>query len=221
VEEELYEFFGNYYYVLTEAFDLIKPRDIPGKIVVENYEDQVVFAYWEGLSEEEQRRLERERQHIREEEERAAQERKKALRRIWGKMPPVEELVQFIDEKFDLTDLWKHIRKERKTHAFKDELAENGDGYIELELVAQASDEFYDELAYYFGIPPEVIALYLDRKDPLESLLWQEVLGEFLDRVSAAFDETKPRDIPGTVAVANPEGSKDRYLMYIEHAEEE
>jgi len=219
VEQELHEFFQDYYQVVEDAFDLIKPRDLPGRIVVEGMEDQIVLAYWEGLSKEEQQRVERERQLIREEEERKKEERKKALRRIWGKMPTVAELGPYIEDKFDIDALWKHIRKTRKTQAFKDQLDENGDAYIELEHVASEGPTFYDELGFYFSLPPEVLALYLDRKEPLEGLLWEEVLGEFLNRVSGAFEETKPRDIPGMISVAEPEGGRGRDLVYVEQVE--
>lgn len=220
VDEELGAFFSEYYHIVQEAFSLIQPKDIPGEIIIDSYEDQIVLAYWEGLSKEEQARLERERQFIHEQEQRAVEDRKKALRKIWGKMPPVEELVGFIEEKFDVDDLWKHIRKERKTHAFKDELEENGNAHIELEKVASEGPDFYNELGYYFSLPPEVLALYLDRKEPLEGALWEEVLGEFLDRIAQAFEETKPRDIPGMITVAEDEGgSRDRYLMYVEEFE--
>lgn len=218
-EGELYAFFAEYYDVVNEAFALVQPRDIPGRIIVEHWEDQIVIGYWEGLSEEDRRRIEREEQVIEEEKAAAKDARKKALRKIWGRMPTVEELRPFIEDKFDVDAIWKEVRRERKKKAFKEELEDRDSASISLEPVATFGPMFYDELFFYFSLPPEILTLYLDRNPKLEKELREEVLDDFIERITQAFDETKPRDIPGEIGVGDTYDGRDWFLLYLEQAE--
>lgn len=221
-QEELWQFLQDYYHEVSRAFDLLKPPDIPGHVVIGDWEDQTVIGYWEPPDPAEQRR----RKRAAEEEERRlkaeADERKKALRRIWGRLPSPEDLVPFFEQKFDLPALWKEIRKQRKSKDFRESMEDIGEATVDLERVALDGDQFYDELAYYFGIPPEVLSMYLGQELLLEAELREEVIGPFLERVTEAFDLVKPRDLPGSIVTGDSEDRDDGwYLQYYEGAEQQ
>lgn len=215
---DLEAYLVDYYTQVTRAFDLIKPRDIPGRIVVEPIEDQIVLGYWEALPEEERRRIEREQQFLEEQEEEKKNARKKALRKIWGRMPTAEELVPFIEDKFDIDALFREIRKERKKKDFKEVLEDQGEARVFLEKVTAEGPHYWNEVGFYFSLPPELLAVYLDREKPLQQEFWDEVLNEFFSRISDAFDEIKPRDLPGMIVVDGSEDDEDLYLQYFEQA---
>lgn len=221
-EEELWAFMQEYFHQVGDAFELLKPPDIPGHVVITDYEDQTVIGYWEPPDPVEQRR----RKRAEEAEERRlkaeADERKKALRRIWGRLPSPEDLVPFFEQKFDLAALWKEVRKIRRGRDFKDAMEESGQATIDLERAAQDGDRFYEELAYYFGIPPEILSMYLGQDPPLERELQDEVIVPFLDQVTEAFDLVKPRELPGKILTAESSDRDDGwYLQYVESAESE
>lgn len=221
-EEELVDFFQDFYYTITQAFDLIKPKDIPGKIVTEGWEDQIVMGYWEDVSPEEKARIERERQFIEEQRERAIAARKKELRRIWGRVPTPEELIPFIEDKFDVDDIFKAIRKDRRKKEFKRTLEDEGQALIFLEKIAGEEDpSYFDQIAYYFSLPPELMELYLGRNEPLRDELLEEVLIPFFENFSEAFDELKPKDIPGEIKIGGPQENEDMYLVYQEEQYED
>lgn len=221
-EEELWEFLQDFYSnSVNPGVDLVTPKDIPGHVYVTNYEDQIVFAYFEEMSPAERRKLDQARKREAERIEAEKEERKKALKRIWGRMPTPEELEPFLEEKFDLPQMWTFIRKERKSRDFKEARAEEGQAVVFLEEIAEEGDESYNNIAYYFSLPPEIFELYLNRDEPLEKELWQEVLKEFFSRVQLAFLNLKPNDLPGVLLIGQDDDENDNlYLEYVEQEDE-
>lgn len=216
-EENLNEFVQNFYHSsVSPALALLMPKDIPGFLFVTGYEDQVVFAYFEDMPKEERRRIEAENRRIAAEEKAQEDARKAAMRRIWGKMPTPKELIPFLEEKFDLDEMFRFIKQERKKPAFKETMEDEGQAVIFLDMAADETKNYYELMAYYFSLPPEIFDLYLGAKPPLERELWGEVLNEFFENIGEALDSLKPKALPGRFRVADDGETNNLYVQYVE-----
>lgn len=210
-----------YYTRLSEAFSMLKPKDIPGEITVANYEDQIILAYWEGLPEDERRRIELQRQEEDRREQAAFKARYKTVRKIWGPPPTPKELKAFIQEKFDLDALWAEIRKERKTKGFKRTLEGQDDAIIFLEKIAEAGDTLLDQIGYYFSIPPDIMDLY--RNPDAFRHFWNEFWHPYTGAFAEAFTELLPKEFPGEIHIGDSDETDDNamWLMYVEQPYED
>jgi len=184
---------------ITEALESIKPKTLPGTIILDDDPQTGLYGllYYEPLPEEQmaKRRKEVSAARAKFDKEQAAKQkyRKTKLNQIWGKMPSVEDIIPWIEEKYDLDAMFRDIKKERKTKVWKEE-NEYGDASMTLEVVAdigpKRSKDYDYEVASYFGIPPDVVTLYQDSESEQE--LWSEVFWPFFDRISEAFSMLLP-----------------------------
>jgi hypothetical protein len=218
------------YESILVAFDMIKPRDLRGHIMVENYEDQIVLAYWEELSEEEKARLEREATFRREEAERKRlyqeeQDRKKRTEQkaqreevLRGWKPPTKkEILEIVDAKLDLDGIFDHVRKKRGTKKFKEALKEQELVSLELEEITRSDEEFYDRFAKFFEVPEHVMRAYEEWGD--EKTLDEEVLDPIVDRARKAINAAAPQDLPGEFVIDWSEEDEESFLLqYIEES---
>jgi hypothetical protein len=216
------------YNSISNAFDRIRPPDLRGHIMVENYEDQTVLAYWEELSEEEKARLGREAEFRREEEGRKrryeqeqdrkkrAEQRAKREEILRGWKPPTQKkILEIVDAKLDLDAIFDHVRKKRGTKKFKEALKEQELVSLELEEITRSGEEFYDRFARFFEVPEHVMRAYEEWGD--EDTLQEEILNPIVDRARKAINAAAPEDLPGEFVIDWAEEDEESFLLqYIE-----
>lgn len=194
---------------IREAFDSIKPKDIPGRFILEDDGQTGTWGllYYEPLPEEALAKHAKERRaaqaKLEKEQKEEQRQRKAELKRIWGGMPKAEDIVPWIEERYDLDRMFADIKRMRKTKQWKEDNSFGDAGFV-LEVVAdlsskRAKDYGYD-IASYFGIPPDVVTLYQDANS--EQDLWSEVFWPFFDNIKEAFAMLLPyADLPGEIVV--------------------
>lgn len=208
-EEFLYPL-GN---ILSDAFKSLQPKSLPGRVVLDDDGQTGTWGllYYEPLPEEQKVKR---RKEVREANAKAEKERKERenhfktqLKRIWGAMPEPDEIVSWIEEKFDLDAMFSDIKKVRKTRQWKADL-EYGDAQHILEVVSKIgpkrSKDYNYDVASYFGIPPDVVSLYEEADSDQD--LWDDVFWPFFANISEAFSMLLPyADLPGEIVVDEDE----------------
>lgn len=195
---------------LDEAFKSIQPDDITGSFVLNDDPDTGTWGllYYEPLTKARKKDLERAKQKFEQEQKELERQRKSELKRIWGPMPKPEDLVPWIEERFDLDTMFSDIKKTRRTKEWKQDLRETNEAMMVLEVITDIGPKRprdYDyETAAYFGIPPDVITLYQEADSEQE--LWNEVFWPFFDSLREAFSMLLPyADLPGQIVVEEDE----------------
>jgi hypothetical protein len=227
-DEALEEFNMNVLYPLgnaiDDAFKSIKPEDITGSFILNDDPDSGTWGllYYEPITKSRKKELDRAKQKFDQEQKELQKQRKSELKRIWGPMPKPEDLVPWIEERFDLDAMFSDIKKARRTKEWKRDLKENYEAMMVLEVVTDIGPKRprdYDyETAAYFGIPPDVIRLYQDADSEQE--LWNEVFWPFFDNITEAFAMLLPyADLPGEIVVEEDE--EDHLAIQYQENEEE
>lgn len=195
---------------LDAAFKSIQPQDITGSFILNDDPDTGTWGllYYEPLTKAKKRDIEKARQKFEQEQKQLERERKSELKRIWGPMPKPEDLIPWIEERFDLDAMFSDIKKTRRTKEWKQALRGMSEATMVLEEITDIGPKRprdYDyETAAYFGIPPDVITLYQDSDSEQE--LWNEVFWPFFDSLREAFSMLLPyADLPGQIVVEEDE----------------
>jgi len=219
-------FLGPLSLAISNAFEIIQPDDIPGYFILDDDGDTGTWGliYYERLDPKKANKRQKEMLAQKELDAREAKETERRLKaevkRIWGKMPGPEDLVGWIEEKFDLDAMFSDIHKARRLKAWKNDLKENGEAELELEVIAdlgpKRSKEYEYDIASYFGIPPDIIALYQEAESGQE--LWNDIFWPFFSNIQDAFSMLLPyAELPGQIAVDEDD---DDHLV-ISYLEEE
>ncbi len=214
---------------LYEAFKVIKPSDLPGDFVLgaDDGSNTWGLLYYEKMDPKEAARLRREMKRQQEIEQREAIEadkhRKAALKKIWGATPRPEDLVPWIEQKYDIEAMFRDIKKQIRSKVWREQMKEYGEALISIETVADIgpnrSKEYQLEITDYFGIPPDVIALYEDA--PSDNLIWNEIFFPFFESVGEAFTMLLPyADLPGRIVVEEDEDDKLAILYFDRESED-
>lgn len=216
---------------LVKAFKSIQPADLPGHFVLAADDGSGTWGlcYYEKLDPKTASKRQREALAARERDTREAKElvrrRKAEVKRIWGAMPQPEDLVGWIEEKFDLKAMFRDIEKARKSKTWRETIKEYGQNEFGLDVIAnlgpnKAKDYEY-EISAYFGIPPEIVSVYEDSDSGQE--LWEEIFWPFFKILSEAFAIILPwagANLPGMISV--DEDQEDHLILqYVETEEDE
>lgn len=214
---------------LEGAFKSIQPADLPGYFILASDDGSGTWGlcYYEKLDPKAAGKRQREALAARERAGREAKDldrrRKAEIKRIWGRMPDPDDLLGWIDEKFDIEAMFFDIAKARRTKTWKTELKEYGEAKLNLEIIGnlgpnRAKDYEY-EVAAYFGIPPEIVSLYEDSESGQE--LWSEIFWPFFEILSETFAMILPSaNLPGIITVE--EDDQDHLvLQYVESEDRE
>lgn len=214
---------------LEKAFKSIQPADLPGHFLLAHDDSYGTWGlcYYERIDPKTASKRQRE---IIEARDRAAREtkelerrRKAEIKRIWGQMPKPEDLVPWIEEKFDLDAMFADITKSRRAKPWKQQIKEEGEAQLGLEIIANLGPnkrkDYEYEIASYFGIPPDLVTLYEDSESGQE--LWRDIFWPFFETLSEAFMMILPwANLPGTISV-DEDQDDHLILQYIETAESE
>lgn len=228
---------------IHKAFDRLKPSDLKGHFYLEDdgkTEGQAYgIIYYEKMTEKERRDFLREESRQEEEERRGraehqaqvaqkAKDRQKELRRIWGRIPEVDELAAWVGQIYP-PEFWRNLKKNRNSKAFQAELenaAGQGEaGVMEIEAIADEGPYLHEQLSSYFGIPPDIFQVYLggirpEEEESAEGMLWNEVLTPYFEIVAEALNREKPRGLPGELVYEWDDDDQQFFLKYIESTEE-
>lgn len=207
IEEVVFPLYG----VISEAFDRSKPGDIPGHIGIEGYHDGLTnIVYLERQEDTDPEELDIMLREVRadnlkrEQRNRELQEeRDRTIRFMVGdwKVPSADQMAAFMEKKFDLEDLFRQIRKARKSKAWRLQVDDRGEGDFPIEDYGPEMDpDSAGRAALGIGVPHEVVARSAQLLDDHE-MLWQNVVQPADDAVVAAFERLLPKDLPGAVNV--------------------
>ncbi len=209
---------------LNKAFNAIKPSYLPGQFIMSSDDGSGTWGlvYWEQMDEKElvkfEKQAAREREADKREQEEFERKRAVQVKRIWGTIPKIEDLVPWIEETFDVDKMFDDIQKNRRQKGWKSEVKEYGEAVMTLTTVtdigpSRIKDYEYD-IAAYFGIPPDVVTLYEDSDSTQE--LWDDIFWPFFEVLGQAFTMLLPyANLPGMIRV--DEDDEDRLtIQYVE-----
>ncbi len=172
-------------------------------------------------------------EEIRREVEREKKRKPTAKKKATGRMPSVQDWVAWIKDTYKLSDLWKYIETERNSEEFaeaQENNAEGGDAQPTAPLEVW-HDWDWGAIFKFFGIPESTWRPYSDaiekaeEKDGYADEEWEsfriDFLGPMDDNLSAAFDEIKPKSIPGSFVLGDDYEDGGWGLFYYEPLPEE
>jgi hypothetical protein len=203
------------YFTISEAFDELKPKDLPGSFIIADYWDGLInLAYEEteeqGLSKEEFS----DRQKSRADQERSSQENRdrssKGALQGWTP-PPVEAMIDFLQGVYGIDELSSQIRRGKKKKLWKEGIDEGIATFL-IESFGEDDGELEERLSDFFGVPL-VYKRFLEAE--LLSPYWDYVLYPLIDALSDAWDIVKPKDLPGELG-SGPGNTHDFDLYYEE-----
>lgn len=221
---------------IEAAFDALKPPDLIGRFFLDwdrKWDGDVYgIVYYEPISDEEKNRIrgeekvqaekERREQGEREQREKELEKtRKREIRKIWGKLPEVDEVVPWVEQMFG-EEFWRSMKRNQKSEGFQHEIEvarENAiDAVMEVEPVAEEGPELYAQLSTYFGIPTEIFDVFFKSApfDEAQNDLWSEVLYPYFAVVDQAMNALKPKSLPGWFEFSWDDDEQEFLLKYIE-----
>jgi hypothetical protein len=218
---------------IERAFKTVQPRSLPGRFVLADEEAETEgqtfgIVYVEWMPEEEAERL---MDELAEEQNRYIESMNKRLKARRWDVPVVPEWTRVIEAVFDLPELFRDIRKERKTDDWKAEVRrakkEEEDAQMLLQKLGSLKDgyAFYAELGSILDLPPRVLEAYFgvqvspkERRD-FEDDFWSEVINPSIFAWNSAFEDLMPRDLPGGVVLEYIDEKDELWLAYEEDPE--
>jgi hypothetical protein len=137
-------------------------------------------------------------------------------------LPSAQDLAQHFQRTMNLPEIWDMIRTIRATPEFKkDQLIYSWQGIpMMIPVDPVVYQEEYSDFANFYGIPWNVIQMYVDVPNDQQKIgedaLWNSVLSPLNSLLPEAFEMLKPRDIPGFFNVGFMEPNKEYWLNYVE-----
>jgi hypothetical protein len=206
--------------VVYEAFEELKPKDIPGHFGIEEYHEGLMnIVYFESLQDlpkAERRRYEkldreaqaREEKRYKEIERRRKEEEQKAL--LGWRAPSVQEMKRWFQDRYELTNLWNAIRAAKKTKRWR----EGGTQFVINDFGDEYAQQTMIDALAYFDVPHGLIEAVLELDDG-HVVLNDRVLEPIKEVLESAFVQIAPKDLPGLVDVA-VDDSGDLVFYYYE-----
>lgn len=137
-------------------------------------------------------------------------------------LPTPSQLAEHFRVKQNLNAMWDEIRAIRATPEFKkDQLIYSWQGLpMMIPLDPVVYQEMYTDFANFYGIPWDVMSIYLsvpgDQQKAAEEALWNNVLSPLNAMVPEAFEILKPPDLSGYFNVSFTEPKGEYWLFYVE-----
>jgi hypothetical protein len=137
-------------------------------------------------------------------------------------LPTAEQLAGHFQKTMKLPGIWDMIRDARAHPAFRaDQIAYYEQGIpMMIPIDPIVFQETYTDFANFYGIPWNVITMFLDvpaqyQKDA-EEALWKSVLSPLNAMLPDAFEMLKPDDLPGFFNASFKEPKGEYWLNYVE-----
>jgi hypothetical protein len=136
--------------------------------------------------------------------------------------PEPKQLADHFRKNMHLEEIWNYIRRSRLDQRFKqDQIIYYRQGIpMVIPIDPIVYQEIYTDFANFYGIPWEVMSMYLsappEEQKAAEDALWKNVISPFNAMLPEAFEQLKPRDLPGYFNASFREPSGQYWLNYIE-----
>lgn len=137
-------------------------------------------------------------------------------------LPTPTQMAERFHRTMNLPAMWDEIRSIREMPEFRRDQAkyykQGAPMMVPVDPVVY--QEVYTDFANFYGIPWEVMTMYLDvpasHQKEAEEALWDKVLSPLNAMVPEAFEMLKPPDLPGFFNVSFTEPGGEYWLYYIE-----